>query len=472
MPEHLSRASRCWPARWVIAVLIGLSCLVPSCAQAQGAREPPGAGQWRSVIKDVMAHNEKLLLVGDVDGFVAAIQAAARPDDWVSLLVAGDGVYSVAPAAAIPLHEAAARMAPDQALPQLELAFDYQRAGQCERAVPAWQAADKLGAVVSPITGIAAYCFFRLGRIDEALDLWSRFQWPSHRLALDRLVAERAMGTKALDIHTRAYAQARAGDEKALGTLIANSLKWRRDFWNESINRGAFQAARELARVVRPADDRLHRELDCADEAISALDAQSLRGVLRRCGFLIDGGGLPTSPDVLKFLFARVDWHKVEAPAEMLRRHGTALDARARSEAGDLPALEVLAFLQASAREPDALKATDELGWRRYRVANFAVSRIAGLARDRAEWVARGEKLLAEALNDFPDVGYLHELRYTQFHPAPAERVRYLTEWALAEYAGLSSSLGLPSTRTLASVVYTLRRNRDASGTLAPRAQN
>ena len=74
--------------------------------------------------------------------------------------------------------------------------------------------------------------------------------------------------------------------------------------------------------------------------------------------------------------------------AEVLRRHGAELQARARSEAGDLPALEMLAYLQVSVGDQAALKASDELGWRRYRVAKFAKSRLIGALSDEQEWNA------------------------------------------------------------------------------------
>jgi hypothetical protein len=219
--------------------------------------------RWRTMFQAIVEKNEEKLMVGDMDGYVAAIRSAVKPDDWISQLVAGDAVYRVSPEAATPFHEAAAKLAPNEGLPQLELAFDHHRAGQCDRAIPAWEAADRLGVLGSPATAVAAYCFFRVGRMREAFALWSRVQWPAHRRSLDFLLSEMVMGTRALDVHTRAYRLARAGDERALGTLIGNALKWRVDFWNEEVNRKAFDAVRELGRIIRPSDIRLQRELRC-----------------------------------------------------------------------------------------------------------------------------------------------------------------------------------------------------------------
>jgi len=179
---------------------------------------------------------------------------------------------------------------------------------------------------------------------------------------------------------------------------------------------------------------------------------------------LIGDGLLPSSSAIAKYLVARIDATRAAPVRELLDRHGQALDARARSAQGDLPALELLAFLQVNAGERDALKATDELGWRRYRVAKFASSRVVSALSDKEERSARGQALLREALTDFPLEGSLHFFRYSLFPPAPDERERYFLEWISAEYAQLSLNMfPVPQPRsstTLASVVASLRKQR------------
>lgn len=427
---------------------------------------PQEVQRWRTAFQAITDQNEQRLLTGDIEGYVSAIRSAVKADDWVSQLVAGDAVYRISPAAALPFHEAAAKLAPSEGLPHLELAFDYQRAGQCERAILAWQTADRFRALGSPNTAIAAYCFFRAGRIDEALALWARVEWPRHRVSLDFAIAEMAMGSLALDTHVKAYVLAQAGDEKALKTLIGNALNWRADWWNAGINPKAFDAVRGLAKSIRPSDSRLHRELDCANEASKIKDADSMLDLLRRCRLLIGDGELPASSEVAKFLLARLNAVKA-APADFLERHRAALEARSRSAEGDLAALEILAFLQVQARDHTGLKATNDLGWRRYRVAKFASSRLIAAMSDQHEWNARGETLLKEALNDFPQESVLHRIRYEAFPPAPSERERYLMAWLFAEYAGLSGNLvGMPTSTTLASVVFTLRTRREEQSKL------
>jgi len=442
----------------IFSVLVSF---IPWSALAQA---PADAQRWKAVFRTIAEKNEPKLMVGDIDGFVAAIRSAVNDTDWVSQLVAGDAVYRASPLAAIPFHEAAAKLAAGEGMPQLELAFDYQRTGHCDRAIPAWEAADRLGVLTSPATAVAAYCFFRVGKIDEALALWSRVQWPRHRVSLDFALSEMAMGSLALEVHTKAYAEARAGDEKALGKLIENALDWRKDWWNTGVNPAALDAARELAKTIRPADVRLHRELDCASESSTAKDSASLLDVLRRHRFLIEDGELPKSSEVAKFLFARIDAMKAAPLGDLLDRHRSSLETRARSEDGDVAALEILAFLQAQARDYAGLKRSDELGWRRYHLAKFAASRLMSALNDKQEWSTRGETLLKEAIKDFPEQALLHKLRYEMFPPLPSERDRYLMEWLFAEYAGLSRSLsgiGIPTSTTLASVVLTLRKRRE-----------
>lgn len=441
-----------------------LLCLLPKVALAQSQKVPSEAQRWNGVFQAIAQENEPRLMVGDVEGYVAAIRSAIKADDWVSQMIAGNAVYRVSPLAAIAFHEAAAKLAPNEGVPHLELGFDYQRTGQCERAIQAWQTADRLNALNSPSTAVAAYCFFRTGRVDDALGLWARVQWPGQRVALDFAISEMAIGTRALDVHIKAYGLARTGDERAFRTLIGNALDWRKDWWNASVNHKAFDAVRALAKNVRPSDSRLHRELDCANEASLAKDADALRDVLLRCRLLIGDGELPDSSEVAKFLLARLDALKSAPVGDLLNRYGGVLERRAKSSEGDLAALEILAFLQVTARDQTASKATDELGWHRYRVAKFATSRLMGALADKQEWSSHGEALLKDALKDFPETALLHKLRYEMFPPVPSEHERYLVDWLCAEHAGLTGnfpSVGIPTSTTLASVVFTLRKRRE-----------
>ncbi len=442
---------------------------VPILAFAQSPQAPTDTQRWQGVFKAIAEENQPRLMVGDIDGYVAAVRKAVKADDWVSQTVAGDALYRVSPAAAIPFHEAAAKLAPDEGLPQLELGFDYQRTGQCDRAIVAWQAADKRGALANSTAAVAAYCFFRAGRVDEALALWARVPWPRQRVPVDFALSEMVMGTRALNIHSKSYVQARAGDEKALKMLITNALDWRTDWWNASMNRQAFDVVRALVKNTRPNDTLLQRELDCASDAGAAKDADTVKGVMRRCHFWIEEGELPASSEVAKFLLARLDAVNAAPAADLLKRFGTPLATRARSNEGDLVALETLAYLQVMAHDQTGLKATDELGWHRYRLAQFATSRVAGAAADEAEWSAHGEALLKEALVDFPDQALLHRFRYEFFPPKPSELERYLLEWVVAEYAGLTANMkvgGLPTSTTLSSLTFTVRKRREEQATL------
>ncbi|MFT3736810.1 MAG: hypothetical protein QM776_17665 [Rhodocyclaceae bacterium] len=444
------------------ASILLLLCAASCATQPQAPQAPADLQKWRTRFSVLAEKNLGKVYNGDLDGYVAAVRSETKVDDWVSQLVAGDLVYRVSPVAATPFHQAALKLAPTEGVLHLELAYDYQRAGDCNRAIPEWQAADKLRALGGPATAIAAYCFFRVGRIDEALALWDRIQWPANRIALDFALAEMAMGTQALDTHIQALAKARRGDDKAFNTLIGNALDWKRDWWNSSESREAFDVVRALAKELKPADLQLARELDCANEVIAAKNSAAVPDILRRYRFVIEGGELPKNSEVAKYLFSRISYLDAFPKQELLDRHRATLDARARSAEGDIAALEILAFLQVSVRDKAGLKASDELGWRRYHVAKFAVSRVLGSYGNDDGWKSGGEALLAEALNEFPEQAELHKLRYEKFPPPVAERQQYLMQWLFAEYAGVTRNIvGTRTSTPLASVVHTLRKNRE-----------
>ena len=153
----------------------------------------------------------------------------------------------------------------------------------------------------------------------------------------------------------------------------------------------------------------------------------------------------------------------------LLDRNGSDLQARSRSAAGDKAALELLSFLQVTARDSAGLPASDELGWRRYRLAKYAASRALGTPwDDNADTKAQGAARLNEALRDFPQDALLRRLRFEHARPPAEELQRALLDWILAEYSGLSRNgevptLGTPTTTLLRSLVLTLQKTRSAN---------
>jgi tetratricopeptide (TPR) repeat protein len=436
--------------------------LLSLIASAPGVAAEPGDAipRWSGTLVPLAARERPRLLRGDLDGYVDAIRRATDPKEWASLFVAGNLLYDVAPATALELHEAAAALAPDVGEIQLELGYDHQRLEQCDRAVVAWSAADRLGALKSPAVGLAAYCLFKTGRLDEGIALWRRVDFRAHHTGLDRAIHAVFGGPAPLRTHALLHARARGGDPRALRELIGNALDWRIDWWNAASQADVLDAVAALTADLRGKTDALAREVDCARRVAGATQAPAVRTAIESCRVLLDPHPYPVSSEVGKYLVSRTVELGLLDGATALARFGGELASRAASGPGDRAALEVLAFLQVRAQDAAGLARSDELGWRRYRLPEFALSRVAGLLlADDAAVKTQGRVLLVEALRDFPEDARL--LRYdfvlNPYQGPPREAA--LLRLILAEYHGLQND-DTRSARTLRAFVIALAQAR------------
>lgn len=453
----MSRVSvRTW-----IAVAAGALWTAAIASPPVAVAEPRESIQhWSRTLGAIGTSERPRLLRGDLEGYVDAIRRRADTKDWTSLFVAGNLAYDVAPDTALELHEAAAKLAPDAGEVQLELGFDYQRLGRCDRAAAAWSNADRLGALQSPGTGLAAYCFFKLGRLDEGLALWRRVDWRSHHTRLDVAIHAVFGGPSALRTHALLHARARSGDERALRELVGNALDWRVDWWNTGPHPDAVDAAVALATDLKGKDNFVAREADCARRVIGAAQAPAVRTALEGCRLVLAPHAYPASSEVGKFLVDRAVALGVLDVNTLLARFGGELASRAQSAPGDRAALEVLAFLQVRARNAEGLVRTGELGWRRYRLPEFALSRAAGLLlSDDAAAKAQGPALLEQALRDFPDDSRLLRHAFVVKPPQGADREAALVHLILAEYHGLHNG-DMRTARALREFVAALAQSR------------
>ena len=437
-----------------ILLIVGLAS-VPRPAESE-PRE--SIQRWSRTLGAIAKSERPRLYRGDLDGYVDAIRRRADAKDWASLLVAGNFLYDVAPDRALELHEAAAGLEPDAGEVQLELGYDYQRRGQCDRAAAAWSHADRLGTLKSPATGLAAYCSFKLGRLDEALALWQRVEWRSHHTGLDVVIHAVFGGPAALRTHALLMARARAGDERAQRELVWNALDWRIDWWNAEPDPDALAAVASLLSDLQGKDSATTRQFECARRMLAAETAEA-RTTLESCRLLVAPHPYPVSSEIAKSLVHRGVAVGVLDVSTLLTRFGAELATRAQSASGDKSALEVLGYLQARTQDEAGLAQSNELGWRRYRIPEFATSRVALLLlSEDAAAKAQGKTLLEQALRDFPDESRLLRYDFVLNQPQGPDREAALVRLILAEYHGLH--VGDRTARALREFVTALAKAR------------
>ncbi|QQQ01796.1 hypothetical protein [Lysobacter enzymogenes] len=348
---------------------------------------------------------------GRLDQAVAELVAYAERGGAARRFAIGNMLWAIAPDASLSLHRGADALQPEQPEILFELALHYTRKDDCAAALPLW-ARLRAGPVGIPATAtyVAAYCHLARGDLRGAVAIVRDSDVDSHHVGAEKMSYEVFGGPSELSLFDRDYRQAAGGDRVALERLLARSFDWHGDWWNAAPQASAQDAAIALARTQWGPQQRARQQWDCLWPKLR--DSAQAFGYddLERCRVIVGGHPpsahpYPASSALGRVALGRAVARAVQPPdfAALLARHGDTLRERARSEAGDLEALRVLAYLQQSAGDAAGLAESDELGWKRYRDERFARSRIqhagptAGETQDPAY-----RAMLAQAARDFP----------------------------------------------------------------------
>lgn len=473
--SHLWRSSLLAPFA-AVAMLHAIAWPVAAAGSPAGYEKLEAVSEK---LEHLRTDNLPFYLDGQPEKALAAMEAEARPRGWWGLLVIANMTWTMHPQQSLAWHEAAAKASHEHPLTTIELALHYTRHEQCDRALVAWDELQRKGMMGGYFPALKAYCLLRLDRDAEAVAAVREAEFGSHgdmryaevlgelwgeRPALaryaDAFAAYRgetagasleAVVRQAVDLPSedgqryealqRLTASA-ATREPAGGPLMRDLTCLRPLFEQQGKqNHTAVErsAAREQAYQKALADDDYEtagRLLDSLgdDDTGAAKGEQRWRDGLAGCHLMVGDQPLPTSGALLRLLTIELMQRTLATDVDLLARHGDALWTRASSERGDVDALEVLAALQSSVRDRDGLRRSDELGWHRYRLPKFAASRVYGAMLDGKPEDAATQRLLGEALADFPDDAQLLSVALQSGHFDEASRKAAVRRLLLAQH--------------------------------------
>lgn len=368
-------------------------------------------------IGSVQASADEDYLRGDSQAALDRFSEIANSDGWRSLFVAANVVWIMHPAESFKWHMQAYELSGHDNRVLRELAYDYTRREECEKAVEAWTKLDRAGMVGSYMPMLAGYCYLKLGKDRQAFSMFDRAKllrsdakfedtlaelWgppPPIREHADRLRAFKESGaigdlqegmrsTLRFSINTRfrgvallAYADAAKSVVGKLGNTTAQL----------ECLRPAFEKEAE-------ASEGRYGDTEDHDAAVREVWKQRMDA----CGLLINGHSLPEDSVFVRLLVVSAIAMEIASAEDLLHAHGKTLSERANAQAGDIEALRILAALQEQAKDP-GLRETDELGWSRYGDAEFALSRVAKLLPEDGAPSPEALALLDRAHRQFPE---------------------------------------------------------------------
>jgi len=334
----------------------------PLLAQTPSMSAPKGdlPAEMRRIwaeIGNVPKDAAKAMIEQGVDASDRLIEnALAGKLDPAANLLLGNLLFRRSPEKSFAAHERAARAAPRDPIVALEWAMQLHRAGRCRDALGPYELALATMAQGSQQFALQAHCLIVEGRFEEAVRTWSKVDHARNHVKVESLFADLFFPDpwRKRDELRRA---ARVGDRAAWVELINHDLHFSTDPWNKKIQADAlaFDAA-EAERALAD-DPQLWADLSTVIRwRKSEMSNYNLAAhVVERYP-----DTLPSNLTIASVFVEALCAGPSETPASVLARYRESLRRSAAS--GQKKAMEILAFLYARAKEPEALRAIDEAG--------------------------------------------------------------------------------------------------------------
>lgn len=398
------------------ALSLGVMLGISSSAYGQSSDEKSIAELSRNLESvEVLADHD--YLQGDSNAALNRFREVANSDGWRSLFVTGNVVWTMHPAESFQWHTQAYELSNHDNRVLLELAYDYTRREECEKAVKAWEELDRAGMMGSYMPMLAGYCYLKIGNDKRAFSMFDRAKllrsdgrfedalkelWgspPPIKEHADRLRAFKESGAM-VDLQEGMRSALRFGtNTRFRGVALLAYTDAAKSFAGKLGN-----IAVQLE-CLRPAFEKEAEASEGGYETSRDHDAAVTEAWKQRmdaCGLLINGHPLPEDSVFVRLLVVSAMAMAIASAEDLLHAHGKVLSERANAQTGDIEALRILAALQERAKNP-GLRETDELGWSRYGDAEFALSRITKLLPEDGVPSPEALALLDRAHKQFPE---------------------------------------------------------------------
>ena len=428
----------------VASALLGSAFVSLAASTASVDKLQAELAQAGKSLNDVQPVATADYLQGNPDRALERFLAATDQNDWKSLYMLGNMLFTQQPEESFRLHQRAYELSGDSDFALLELAYDYTRRDECPKALAAWKRVDKAGLFGSYMPLLAAYCHLKLGDDAQAFAMVdkSRSRYGQLEQALEGM-----WGEPVLRVHAQTLARFKAGGSPAdLDAALENSVRF-----GSGSDRGRALLAianaaggtktppREVAAGLECLRPALEQEASLPPDTQAGSDAgkkaigEVWRERMDACGFVLDDHALPANAAFARVLVVTAIELDIASAQDLVTAHSKALDERARSKAGGIAALRLLAAMQARADDP-ALRQTDELGWSRYADAEFAASALSSMFRPDATPTPTDLARLNQAHRQFPDDARILHLWLRHGSPSKDEARAGWRKLALLEF--------------------------------------
>jgi tetratricopeptide (TPR) repeat protein len=341
------------------------------------------------------------------------------------LLWAGNELYRMDSQASYELHKKAYEARPEDRFTNLEFAMECHRRGEWAKAITLYEKSlDQKND--SRAYALLTDCLVRQGRLREAVSRWYKAGFRQHHTSIEKAIHEIYGEPLPAVERSRLLEQLRNGNKDAAEKLVRRLLFMTYDWWNTEPDRNALRA--DLPVIAKALDENSDRykaieclvSLSLLEESTGdatleefkvrkKLNEEKRHARLMESGYIIGGGQLPANSVVAAGLIQLVLDNQMEEPSALLKRFETELLSRANSDHGDQDALHLLCMLRIRDDDQRKLEEYDRLGWKRFKDQRFTDSLL--LLLDRRNALTPGSPELLQALEEFPEDSFVHQVR-------------------------------------------------------------
>ncbi|WP_144395074.1 tetratricopeptide repeat protein [Pleionea sediminis] len=198
----------------------------------------------------------------------------------------------------------------------------------------------------------------------------------------------------------------KAGEKLKLCDLYQLDSEWEIDWWNYRPKKEYLKYDVDLASEILE-NDSLNEKYFSLCSSNENIDDQAYVERLREIGLFKKNARLPESSTLIYEVLKKLISSKSMKPAEFLERYEGQLVKFTKRHPADRKYFDVLAFLYANVGDQEKLKEIDRYGWKELKIEKYALSFLAGIEPQSAEF----KTFLLEALKDFPLNASLNQYR-------------------------------------------------------------
>jgi tetratricopeptide (TPR) repeat protein len=363
-------------------------------------------------------------------------------------------IFQLHPEGSYELHKEVAAAHPDLEMPNYLWAVEQHRRGEWKGALESYRLASRVMKDYAPTYGLAAECALRLGKVDEALELWGKSE-KAQTGTLEEFETEvcRIHGPQPKHREREALiTKAKAGDADAAVGVIALDLEWPEDWWNSGPNKTFLKVDLTAFSDSKEPGRELELALLAAKLATEELEPKKAKELLSDAGLLLRKPVLPANGRVLSFLITYIQDHEFLSKETLTKNWGALIRDQAKTSK-DPELHNALAWLHLDSPE---LEAIDLQGWKQTGDARFAASYLSG--QMEADKLTLDSPQLIQSLKQFPDHYVVQSIPLGLTKPESPRYRSALIETIKADYMQLprAGMIPRPSARVLMQAFHEL----------------